>query len=395
LLEATTVSDRVVLESPFPPEEFAARLAAVQADLAARGLDAGLLADPENIFWLSGYRSMGYFTFQALLVLPSGRPRLISRVVNRALGLATPTLDGFHAIGDSDDPIEVLVGMLRRHLPEGGTLGVEMEQRALSAAAVRALERRAPFRIVDWSGAIEPFRRRKTGLQLAYMRRAARAACTGLEAAAAALRPGATENDVAAEMLAATTRAGSDFFRVPLVVTGPATALCFTTWERRTIMAGDVVLLEGAAAVHRYHAMIGRTAIAGRATTEHRRVADALLRMLDAGIEALRPGRSSGEVHAAGQRALEAAGFAGKVPQRLAYAVGIGFPPNWAEGHFLALRAGDPTVIEPGMTFHMIPSMFLEGFGMWFSETVAVTETGCEVLTDFPRRLLEIETPGA
>jgi Xaa-Pro dipeptidase len=39
--------------------------------------------------------------------------------------------------------------------------------------------------------------------------------------------------------------------------------------------------------------------------------------------------------------------------------------------------------------------MFLEGFGMWFSETVAVTETGCEVLTDFPRRLIEIETPGA
>ena len=59
------------------------------------------------------------------------------------------------------------------------------------------------------------------------------------------------------------------------------------------------------------------------------------------------------------------------------------------------VRAGDPTVIEPGMTFHMIPSMFLEGFGMWFSETVAVTETGCEVLTDFPRRLIEIETPGA
>ena len=182
--------DRVVLESPFPPEEFAARLAAVQADLAARSLDAGLLADPEAIFWLSGYRSMGYFTFQALLVLPAGPPVLISRVVNRALGLATPTLAGFRAIGDSDDPVDVLVDELRRRLPEGGALGVETEQRALSAAAVRALERRAPFRIEDWNGVTEPFRRRKTPLQLDYMRRAARAACKGLEAAVAAVRPG-------------------------------------------------------------------------------------------------------------------------------------------------------------------------------------------------------------
>jgi Xaa-Pro dipeptidase len=389
------LSDRVRLESPFPPEEFAARLAAVQADLAARGLAAGLLADPENIFWLTGYRSMGYFTFQALLVLPAGPPILVSRVVNRALGRATPTLGGFRSIGDTDDPIEVLLDELRERLPQGAALGVETEQRALSAASVRALERRAPFRIEEWNGVIEPHRRRKTPLQLGYMRRAAQAACQGLAAAAAAIRPGATENDVAAEMLAGATRAGSDFYRVPLVVTGPATALCFTTWELRTIHPGDVVLLESAASVHRYHAVIGRTAILGRATPEHRRVADALLAMLDAGIEALRPGRTSGEVHAAAQAQLEAAGFAGKVPQRLAYAVGIGFPPNWAEGHFLALRAGDPTVIEPGMTFHMIPSMFLEGFGMWFSETVAVTETGCEVLTDFPRRLLEIETEGA
>ena len=32
----------------------------------------------------------------------------------------------------------------------------------------------------------------------------------------------------------------------------------------------------------------------------------------------------------------------------------------------------------------------LAGFGMCFSETVLVTDDGCEVLTDFPRRLREL-----
>jgi Xaa-Pro dipeptidase len=385
------MTQRVILEQPASAGDYAGRLALVQADLAARRLDAGLLGDPENIFWLTGYRSMGYFTFQALLVPARGEPVLVSRIVNKALAEATPAIRAFVSFGDSEDPAAVLSSTLQSRLPDARRLGIETEARAVPAIIVRGLEREGRFAIEDWNGACERHRMRKSPSQLADMRRAAGAAVAGLTAAIGAVRPGATENDVAAEMVGGAIRAGSEFFRVPLVVTGPATALCFTTWERRTIAAGDVVLLESAACINRYHAVIGRTAVVGRPTAEHLQVADALLRMLDAGIAAIRPGVTSGQVHAAAQAALEAAGFAGKVPQRLAYAVGIGFPPNWAEGHFLALRAGDPTVLEPGMTFHVIPSLFGKDFGMWFSETVAVTETGCDILTDFPRRLIEID----
>lgn len=379
------------LEMPFSPEEAQYRLALVQADLAARGLALGLIGDPENIYWLTGYRSMGYFTFQALVVPRSGKPVLVSRIVNKALGDATPAIGGFVAIGDTDDVVAILTRSLLERASAGSLIGVETEIRAIPANIVRALDRKGSFRIEDWNGVCEPCRMRKSPAQVGFMRQAAKAAVAGLDAALRAVQPGATENDIAAEMVGGAIRAGSEFFRVPLVVTGPATALCFTTWERRTVEPGHVVLLESAACVNRYHAVIGRTAVVGRAQPEHHRVADALLRMLDVGIAAIRPGVTSGQAHATAQAALDAAGFGGKVPQRLAYALGIGFPPNWAEGHFLALRADDPTVLEPGMTFHVIPSMFGEQFGMWFSETVLVTNTGCEVLTDFPRRLIELD----
>ena len=44
----------------------------MQAELAADGLAGALLFDPENIFWLTGYQTIGYFTFQALFVPSEG-----------------------------------------------------------------------------------------------------------------------------------------------------------------------------------------------------------------------------------------------------------------------------------------------------------------------------------
>ena len=43
------------------------------------------------------------------------------------------------------------------------------------------------------------------------------------------------------------------------------------------------------------------------------------------------------------------------------------------------------------MTFHVIPTMFREGFGMAISDSVRVTDTGCEVLTNHPRDLIEVD----
>ena len=150
-------------------------------------------------------------------------------------------------------------------------------------------------------------------------------------------------------------------------------------------------VLEAAGCVDRYHAIVARSAVLGRATVRQRAVADAILGGLDAVIERVRPGITSHEADAACRGVIEAAGFGEGFAHRTAYGVGIGFPPNWSEGKSLALRPNDATVLKPGMTFHCVPTVFLEEFGMCFSETVLVTEAGCEVLTDMPRKLHELD----
>ena len=161
------MTQRVILEQPASTGEFAGRLAQVQADLAARKLDAGLLGDPENIFWLTGYRSMGYFTLQVLLVPAAGKPVLVSRLVNKALAEATPAIGGFVSVGDSDDPVAVLSATLRARQPDSRRLGVETEARAVPAIVVRAIEREGRYAVEDWNGVCERHRMRKTDGQLA------------------------------------------------------------------------------------------------------------------------------------------------------------------------------------------------------------------------------------
>ena len=61
-------------EAAFPREEFARRQAALRERMAARGIDLYLTSGPENVFYLSGQQTPGYYTFQCLAIPATGEP---------------------------------------------------------------------------------------------------------------------------------------------------------------------------------------------------------------------------------------------------------------------------------------------------------------------------------
>ena len=118
-------------------------------------------------------------------------------------------------------------------------------------------------------------------------------------------------------------------------------------------------------------------------------MAETCIAALDAAIAAIRPGLTSHVVDKAARDVIERAGFEENYRKRLGYSVGIGFAPDWGEGHIIHLNVGDQSVLEPGMVFHMPPALRRYArWGVGMSETVLVTESGCEVLTGFPREIL-------
>ncbi len=377
-------------ELAFDRSVYGARLDGVREHMERSGLGAALIFDPENMFWLTGYQTIGYFTFQAMLVTLKARPALITRVVNRDLALALPTIERVVPIHDTDEPMAVLasavdaLGMAR--------VGFEPSSRYLSVADYFALTERVGTTLVPYTAPIEEGRRIKSAAELDRMRQAARAVERGMDDALNAIAPGRTDNDVAAALHAGCIAAGSEYIgHPPMVVSGARSALCFALWRRKTIERGDVVLIEGAAAIDRYHVMMSRSAVVGRPTDEQKATADALIEMLETATEAIQPGVSAGAVDHICRERIAQRGYGKYFKSRAAYGIGIGFPPNWSEGHIYAIRPDDPLVLQENMTFHVIPTIFREDFGMAISDSVCVTAGGCEVLTHYPRDLKVVD----
>ena len=135
-----------------------------------------------------------------------------------------------------------------------------------------------------------------------------------------------------------------------------------------------------------------RAATVGEVKPKLRKLYHATERALRAVVDAIRPGAVSEEVDKAGRDVIAEAGFGPWHRHRIGYSIGVNYPPDWGEGVFLDLKAGDETLLEPGMVFHIPQTLRLKGEApVAISETVMVTERGRSVVTDYPRDLIVIE----
>ena len=68
--------------------------------------------------------------------------------------------------------------------------------------------------------------------------------------------------------------------------------------------------------------------------------------------------------------------------RRIAYGIGIAFPPGWDEGDIFSINRDEDRPLQAGMTFHLITTMRPPGVGaIGNSDTVLITENGTETLT--------------
>lgn len=375
----------------FPIAEFRRRLATVQEGISALGVDAIVIFGPENLFYLTGYETIGYSAFQLAVVPAGGEPRLLVRELERGTARRLSWVEAEpDTIQDGANPIDSVVETLARLGLDKGRLGFDRSSWFLTANTYLALVERLPqATLVDSSGVIEKARRIKSELELGCIRQAARYTEAGMRAGIDAIHAGARDNEVGAAAAAALFAAGSEYMSIaPIVTTGYRSGIAHTTFARHPIEEGDAILLEIGAVHRRYAGPLMRSATVGAPSYLARRMYDVCSRSLDAAIAAIRPGVTAGSVHAACQRVIDEAGFEPNFRKRLGYSVGVGFAPDWGEGHILHLSKDDPTSLEPGMVFHMPPALReYSVVGVGCSETVAVTADGVEVITDFPREL--------
>ncbi|WP_353430221.1 M24 family metallopeptidase [Paracoccus denitrificans] len=375
-------------DAVFPQAEFTARLARLRRAIQPLGADAVMLTGPENIFWACGRQTAGYFAFQALIVPLEGEPVLLVRQLETTGARASTWLRDIRAWQDGEDPARALAELvadlgIRRLAVEREGWFVSQSLGARISAALEGVD------LCDGASVVEGLRAVKSPAELAAIRLAAGYAQAGLGAAIGRCAAGVSENDLAAAMFSAAISAGSEAMAMePLISSGPRSGVPHATWRRRVLLEGDPVFLELAASHDRYHAALMRSVWIGAPPAEARRMMDVALRALDAALASMRPGVPCSLPHDAAQAVIDDAGYAAAFRKRIGYSMGAAFAPDWGEGAILSLFSGVSRELEPGMVFHLPATLRAYGaFTVGASETVIVTRSGIEILSDLPRTL--------
>lgn len=376
------------VEAVFPREEYDARMSRIRSALASRNLDAALFTGPENIFYLTGQQTPGYYTFQCLVVSRDDAPLFLLRQLELTNFLRNSFIEEYETYGDGVTPAGLVVETLKKKGLADRAIALEKGGWFLPISFYEALSSALPS-LADATGLVEVLRRVKSPVELAALEESARQADAGITAGLSAIRVGATENDVVAEMMRAAIAAGAEYMGMePLVSSGPRSGVPHATWRRRQLAPGDCVFLEMSGCFNRYHTGLMRTAWLGEPPPLARKLESSVQEAVEAVLSTARPGVSCADVHRAAQRIIDQHGMTARYRKRTGYSLGISFAPDWGEWQVLSLFDTVDVPLEAGMCFH-IPIALREygSFTVGLSESIVVTESGCRVLGQVPRRI--------
>jgi Xaa-Pro dipeptidase len=375
---------------PFAMSEYRSRLEGTRAAMERLGIDLFMCSTPENIYYLTGFNSRGYYSHQCLYVPLQDEPWMVTRQLDAANVLGHTWLEPGFEYRDEDDPVAATAASARQRGYAAARIGVEMSSWFLTAQTyLRLVELLPDAGYKDASALVERQRMVKSPAEIDYTRQAGKAVGTAMRAAIEATRAGATDAEVAAAAYEARILAGSEYVGSPVYVqTGPRSAIAHNNWDGRRIESGDVVFYEMGASIKRYHAALMRTSVATAPSQAAARAGSAVVDGLRAALSVMGPGVTAGEVDRACRDVIARAGFADNHTLRVGYQIGIGYTPTWVGRGVFGLNRGVEDKLEPGMVFHVIPWIHVPevgGFGN--SATVAITDSGVEELTDLESAL--------
>jgi ectoine hydrolase len=387
-----TVGDRI------HDAEYGDRLRRVQEAMAQKTFGALVVCDPANLFYLTGYNAWSFYTPQCLLVPAGGRPHLFARAQDAAGAAYTCNLPDDRIHGYPEElvhrpgvhPFDWISASIRTLVPGGELIGVECDAHFFSPRAYFALERGLPAnRLVDSAELVNWVRVVKSPFEVQQLRIAGTIVERAMRTACEAVRPGRRQCDVVAEIMAAqatgTPEHGGDYPAiVPMLPTGEAAGAPHLTWTDQPFEKGAATTIELAGAFGRYHAPLARTVMLGEPPRQLTETAKVIAEAMDATLAAIRPGVEVDTVHKEFDRTIRAHDM--EKGSRLGYSIGIGYPPDWGE-RTISVRSGEAIQLAAGMALHIIPGMWMDGFGYEMSEPVVVTTTGVERLTDLPQEL--------
>ncbi|MFC4987857.1 M24 family metallopeptidase [Saliphagus infecundisoli] len=355
-----------------------------QQRLKDRGADAAIVYPGPNLQYFTGFRGEPVDRFHALYLPTDGDVTLITPAQYLTQARRNVTADAFCRV-DGNDPATVgdAIVSLLPSAPEG-LLVDDRTPHALTAHLYDALESGT---IGSAAPVCEAMRRRKDDDELAALQRSADIADAVSEEirllGASAI--GLTEAELATKIRTKLHSYGATAVSFDVVVgAGPNGADPALRHSDREIRTGDPVVIDFGCFREGYASDQTRTVVFDdeppTTPAEFDSVHEAVHAALEAGIAAVEPGVSAGDVDRAARDTLEEYGYAERFTHGTGHGVGL------AAHEDLVIGPGATTTLEEGMVFSVEPGVYFEGeWGVRIEDLVAVTQSGCIRLNDSSR----------
>ncbi len=361
-------------------QDYKSRLEALKA---IEGVDAVLIVPGSNLAYFTG---LHYFL--------SERP-IIAILTEEGLSVIVPKLEVPTLVKRPDlearpfpwSDEDGYMGAFEQAIDElglrGKTLGVD-------GMTMRITEMLA-FQQIDPTIKIKPLERELIGIrahkqpdEIEAMRQANVIAEKALAQLIAELQPGMTERQIAARLESLMIAGGADGLAFgTLVQTGPNSDNPHGHTTDRALQMNEFLLIDYGCKVDGYPSDITRTFCLGTPSAEMQKIYDVVKAANAAGKAAAGPGVPMEAVDQATRKVITEAGYGEYFTHRTGHGLGLDTHEPIPQ-----IANGVKDILQPGMVFTVEPGIYIPGLGgARVEDNVAITETGIDVLTSYPRSL--------
>jgi len=381
----------------------------LQSFVATRDLDALMLFKPENSFYVSNFSPILY-THPVVAIVPrSGTACLLVHALRDDHAKEATWLDDVHLFGRWANKValafewqEALARILNDLGLSAGKIGIEDD--FLSLAHMNALQAALPKAQFSPAGGImRDARMIKDELEIKNARTAARIADLGTEAALEGVADRLSEREASIRAMAAMNQEWTanhpdiEVHGFSSLESAVHNALwCWVLYGKRVLLnadnptarkpqEGEIAMVNVYATCNGIFAENERGVAVGEVDKEKRRGFEAILKIREKAFGKLMPGVAIRDVYLAARDEYVAQGLERRISGRIGHSIGLGLHEH------PAIDSEATEVLQPGMMVTIEPALRVpEWGGMQHSDTVLITETGYEVLTQTRRDYLRV-----
>jgi Xaa-Pro dipeptidase len=353
-------------------EDYAARVAKLQALLRERKV-AGLFLEPGiNSFYFTGFQTGRSERLIALFIPAQGESIMISPAFEESRLRNEAGFEKIFTWEEHENPYALFGRILGDLGMRTATIAIEPTTRYF---VVDAISREASqAKLINGESLCEALRMRKSEKELALMRLSLDATEACIRQTWTQIKMGMKEQEVARQLSqnysALGLRGGG------LIQFGPSAAVPHGGPAGKPLEHDQIILMDCGTSVKGYSSDITRTTVFGKPSRRHEEIWQLVHQSQSAGIAAAKPGVTCESVDAAARKMIDDAGYGKYFTHRLGHGIGL-------EGHEAPYFArGNKTMLQPGMTLTVEPGIYLPGeFGVRLEDDIVITENGCELLT--------------